>query len=173
MNWLYHRNYVGPDRRAGRFQVRFFERRDRTQEAGTRASVQGVLHELFARGLKWIDVSSYFGPDRRSGIFSHFILERRRLKTASHPPTLQAALRQLRMRVLNADSADGRQSLQQRITATAVLADAQAHAAIGDLLMQLANKLETANRDMSAELQSELLRAEAMLDQDRISTNTR
>src|SRR6185295_10937424 len=107
MNWLYHRNYVGPNRRSGRFHVRFLERRDRTQAAGTRTSVQDVLHELFARGLKWVDAITYFGPDRRSGAFSHFILERRRLEAAGHPPRLQAALRQLRVRVLNTSNAEG------------------------------------------------------------------
>jgi hypothetical protein len=169
MNWLYHRNYVGPNRRSERFQVRFLERRDRAQDPGTRASVRETLHELFARGLKWIDVSSYFGPDRRTGVFSHFFLERRHLEAAGHPPALRAALRQLRVRVLNASSDNGRRALHQRLTATAVLADAQGHPAIGDLLSQLADTLESAkvSGDMSAVLQPELLKAEAMLDHDQ------
>ena len=169
MNWLYHRNYVGPNRRSERFHVRFFERRDRSQDAGTRASVRDVLHEVFARGLKWIDVASYFGPDRRTGAFSHFFLERRRDETAGHPPALAAALRQLRVRVLNANSTDGRRALQQRLTATALLADAQGRPAIGDVLTQLAERLKAAEvgSDVSAMLQAELLKAEAMLDHEK------
>lgn len=166
MNWLYNRNYVGPNRRSERFHVRFFERRDRTQDVGTRASVRDALHDLFSRGLKWIDVSSYFGPDRRTGAFSHFLLNRRHEEKAGHPPALAAALRQLRVRVLNASDADGRRALHQRLTATALLADAQGHGAIGDLLTHMAESLEAAGEscDVSIMLQSELLKAEAMLD---------
>lgn len=174
MNWLYNRNYVGPNRRSERFHVRFFERRDRAPDAGTRASVRDALHDLFARGLKWVDVSSYFGPDRRTGVFSHFLLDRRRVEHAGHPPALAAALRQLRVRVLNASDANGRHALQQRLTATALLADAQGHAAIGDLLTQLSERLASdTNADLSGMLQSELLKAEGMLDYDKAPSRSR
>jgi hypothetical protein len=167
MGWLYHRNYFGPDRRTGRFEVRFLERRAREQrEEGTRASLQGVLRDLFARGLRWVDVTSYFGPDRRSGAFSHFFLERRKQKSGGAPPSLHAALRQLRVRVMEADNADGRHALRERMIATALLADAQGRAPIGDLLTQLAARLETAGDDdaeLAAFLQSNLLTAEATL----------
>ena len=91
MGWLYHRTYVGPDRRAGHFHVRFFERRKGGEDTDTRASVQSVLRELFSRGLKWVDVTSYFGPDRRSGAFSHFFRERRHHETTGSAPPLRAA----------------------------------------------------------------------------------
>lgn len=165
MGWLYHRNYFGPDRRNGGFEVRFLERRAREPGTGTRASLQGVLRDLFARGLRWVDVTSYFGPDRRSGAFSHFFLERRRHKAAGAPPPLHAALRQLRVRLLEVESAEGRGALRERLIATALLADAQGRAGIGDLLMQLAGRLETTGEDpqLMTTLQSELLVAEAML----------
>ncbi len=163
MAWLYHRNYFGPDRRVGGFSVRFLERRKRVEDTGSRTSLQGVLGDLFARGLKWIDIASYFGPDRRSGAFSHFILERRRDQAVGTPPPLHAALRQLRVRVLDAETAEGRRALKDRLTATALLADAQGRTAIGDRLARLAAQLESTSVDLSATLQSELLAAEAML----------
>lgn len=166
MGWLYHRTYVGPDRRAGRFHVRFFERRKDGEDTGTRASVQSALRDLFSRGLKWVDVISYFGPDRRSGAFSHFFRERRRHETTGLAPPLRAALRQLRVRVLELKSADGGRALQERLIATAILADAQGRAAVGDALMRLADRLAAAapGEDLSGALQSQLLAAEAMLD---------
>lgn len=165
MGWLYHRNYLGPDRRGGRFGVRFLERRNAGDDKGSRASIQDTVRALFARGLKWVDISSYFGPDRRSGAFSHFILERRHLESATTPPPLHAALRRLRVRVLEASTAEGRAALKDRLTATAILADAQGQAAIGDHLTRLAEKLARAGdgEDLSAIVQSELLAAEAML----------
>lgn len=169
MNWLYHRNYVGPDRRGARFQARFIERRGKAEEASGRASLRGALKDLFARGLKWVDSISYFGPDRRSGAFSHFFFERRRHGAAGPPPTLQAALRQLRVRVLDAEGADGRRALCERLLATSLLADARGQPAIGDLLARLASELERSDGagHVSVALQAELLKAEAMLDQAR------
>jgi hypothetical protein len=164
MGWLHNRNYVGPDRRSGRFEVRFRERRDRDAQTETRASLRGAIGQLFARGLKWVDTMSYFGPDRRTGAFSHFFLERRKREAVGAPPTLAGALRQLRMRTLEAETEDGRRSLQERLNATALLADAQGHSEIGDLLTRLAEALESGASDLSILVQSELLNAEAMLD---------
>jgi hypothetical protein len=163
MAWLYHRNYFGPDRRGGRFHVRLLERRKQDGGQENRVSLQGVLRDLFVRGLKWVDVASYFGPDRRSGAFSHFIMERRRRQSVGSPPPLHAALRQLRVRLLDAETSEGRRALQERLTATALLADAQGRTRIGDHLMRLAEALGRGEGDVAARLQSELLTAEAML----------
>jgi hypothetical protein len=165
VGWLYNRSYVGPDRRSDRSQVRFIERR---HEAATRtpASLTETLERLFARGLKWVDHGNYFGPDRRGDDFSYFFLERRRQSNVGTPPPLHAALRQLRVRVLEADAEDGREGLRDRITATAILAEARGRPDIGDLLLALANKLEAAlpDEDLTDYVQAELLRAGAMLD---------
>lgn len=161
MGWLYHRGYVGPDRRSERFQVRFIERRRET-ETETRASLGESLKQIAQRGLRWVDHLNYFGPDRRGGAFSHFFFERRK-ESAAGMPSLHAALRQLRVRVLEADNAGARHALRERSTATALLADAQGRTDIGDILTDLASKLEADEGDLSALLQSELLRAAAML----------
>jgi hypothetical protein len=162
VRWLYRQSYLGPDRRSGRFQVRFIERRRET-DAGTRESLGAGLRRLAAKGLRWVDHFNYFGPDRRGDAFSHFILERRRQSSSGTPPPLHAALRQLRMRVLEVDNKDARAALRDRLTATAILADAQGRADIGDLLTALASKLDAADVGLAATVQSELLRAAAML----------
>ncbi len=163
MAWLYHQKYFGPDRRGRRFEVRFLNRRKRDEGEASRSSLQAVLRDLFDRGLAWVDVATYFGPDRRSGVFSHFILERRRHHAAGAPPPLHAALRQLRVRVLDADTAEGRAALKDRMIATALLADAQGRTTIGDHLMRLSEMFDGAGDDFSARLQPELIAAEAML----------
>jgi hypothetical protein len=167
MGWLYHRNYVGPDRRGGRFHIRFFERREAQAGAGTRASIADMVGNFVARGRKWVDTLGYFGPDRRTGAFSHFFLERRSFNAAGPTPTLRAALRQLRMRVLDAEASEGRFTLQERLLATALLADVHGRPSIGDLLIDIARRLEDADDEshLSAVLQAELLSAEAALDE--------
>jgi hypothetical protein len=165
MSWLYHRNYIGPERRGGRFAVRFLERRKNRDDNGSQGSIQDSVRTVFARGLKWIDVSAYFGPDRRSGVFSHFILERRRQDSATTPPPLHAALRQLRVRVLEASNCEGRAAYRDRLIATAILAEAQGRTAIGDSLLGLAEALTDAtdDADLSGALQTQLIAIEAML----------
>lgn len=162
MAWLFHRKYVGPDRRGGRFQVRFLERRGKRADTDE-TEPKSALRALLERGVKWVDVASYFGPDRR-GAFSHYILERRRLEAAGNPPPLHAALRQLRMRVLDAETPEGRSALKDRLAATALLAHAHGADAIGDHLSRLADGLEDASEDFLSELPSELIAAEAMLN---------
>ena len=162
MGWLFHPNYFGPDRRAGKFQVRMLERR-RAASSGTRATLQAILPQLRARGMRWVDHSTYFGPDRRS-MFCIFFMERRRQNVAAPPPPLHAALRQLRVRSLDAGDESGRTQLAERLIATAILADAQGYTGIGDLLANLASELENPQTGVepSQLLHSELNRAEAM-----------
>jgi hypothetical protein len=164
VRWLYRHSYFGPDRRSNRFHVRFLERR-REDDAGTRASLKTSLKKLAAHGLRWVDHFNYFGPDRRGDAFSYFFLERRRNAHVGMPPPLHAALRQLRMRVLEVDNKEAHAALRERITATAILADAQGRADIGDLLTELANKLDGATEGLTPLVQSELLRAAALLGQ--------
>lgn len=166
MNWLYHRFYVDPDRRRPRFEIRPLERRRRRPETEPCASLRAAIGELFARGLKWVDTFSYFGPDRRSGVFSHLFLERRRHDEASSPPPLSAALRQLRVRVLEVETPEGRRRLKERLLATSLLADAHGRGALSDVLTDLAAKLDAGDKGLgSADLQSHVLEAESMLDQ--------
>lgn len=165
MGWLYDKNYVGPDRRGGRFEVRFRERRKRDGEASTRASLKSRVGDLVARGLRWVDTMTYFGPDRRNRAFSHFFLERRKHEAVGAPPTLHGALRQLRMRMLEIDSEVSRAAFLERMRATALLADVNGRGGIGDALTRVADQIESGEGMPSAELESALLRVEAMLSQ--------
>jgi hypothetical protein len=51
--------------------------------------------------MLWIDHENYFGPDRRKAAKLRLV-ERRRENCAGNPPPLGTALRQFRMRVLDA-----------------------------------------------------------------------
>jgi hypothetical protein len=55
--------------------------------------------------MLWVDNTSYFGPDRRRKLSSFRMLERRRENYAGPAPSLSIAMRQLRMRVLDAQGA--------------------------------------------------------------------
>lgn len=169
MGWLYHRNYVGPDRRAGRFEFRFRERRERQPAPQSRAALKDLVGELIMQGRKWVDAFSYYGPDRRSGVFSHFLLDRRREDASGPPPALSAALRQLRVRGFDADREEGRQALCERLRATALLADAQGRAPVGDLLLHLATTIEAESTCCPDILQQQLHTAEAMLDDAQLT----
>jgi hypothetical protein len=165
VGWLYNRNYVGPDRRSERFHVRFFERRREEEASASSSSLRDSLKRLAGRGLRWVNHLNYFGPDRRGDDFSYFFLERRRQSNVGAPPPLHAALRQLRVRLLEVDCNEARESLRDRITATAILAEAQSRSDISDVLLTLANKFDSGDHqgDLMTLVQAEMLRAEAML----------
>ncbi|MEZ6024455.1 MAG: hypothetical protein R3C16_13800 [Hyphomonadaceae bacterium] len=162
MGWLFHPNYVGPDRRSDQFHVRFLERR-REKAASTRTALKAALAQISANDLRWVDHRHYFGPDRRGDVFSFFFLERRKENVAAPPPPLHIALRQIRVRVLETDDEAGRRALHDRLVATAILADAHNQTEIGDLLMVLAHALDDVADDTRPMLEQELIRAEAML----------
>jgi ribosomal protein S28E/S33 len=159
MTWLHTLNYFGPDRRAKR-QMRIIERRG-PAAVGDIAALREALRANGLQGALWIDHPSYFGLDRRSGNFSHYILERRRDNCAGAPPRLAGALRQLRVRVLEAEDPRTRGKFFERLRATALLADAQNYSSIGDLLLAVADR--PSRSDVAAQLQAALLRAEDML----------
>jgi hypothetical protein len=162
--WVYRNNYAGPDRRSGQFQVRFLERRRENAESAP--TLVRSLQDLFARGLRWVDHFNYFGPDRRGGDFSYYFFERRRTKSVSEPPPLPTALRQLRVRVANAKDAEALFALEERLTATALLAEAQGFEQVATALTSLAARLAAAQDGgpiTGDVLHDELGRIEAML----------
>jgi len=71
--------------------------------------------------MLWVDNEHYFGPDRRQSETLR-IVERRRQNGAGSPPPLSTALRQLRLRVLDARG-PGVSAFVNRVQATAVLAE--------------------------------------------------
>lgn len=71
--------------------------------------------------MLWVDHDSYFGPDRRRKLGGMRIRERRGYDYAGHAPPLNTALRQLRMRILDAQG-PGAGKLADRANAVATLA---------------------------------------------------
>lgn len=67
------------------------------------------------------------------------------------------------MRLLDVETAEGREALKERLIATALLADAQGRTEIGDHLLSVAEMLAEPCVDVASALQSKLLAAEAML----------
>jgi hypothetical protein len=57
--------------------------------------------------MLWVDHENYFGPDRRKNSGDLRIFERRRENCAGPPPPLGTALRQFRMRVIEACGRSG------------------------------------------------------------------
>jgi hypothetical protein len=113
--------------------------------------------------MLWVDQDSYFGPDRRRKHGGLRMRERRRYDYAGQPPSLSVALRQLRMRVLDARG-PGAGSFADRAQATALLAQMNHEYAASDelssLAMQAARGVE---RDMRPALYERLDRAHAVL----------
>jgi hypothetical protein len=147
-----------------RFTVRFVERR--RKESSESGITENSLRELFSRGLRWVDHFNYFGPDRRGEDFSFFFLERRRAKGVGKPPPLRTALRQLRVRLMNAEDADDQTLLRERLVATALLADAQGFDEVGRSLRTLASNVDSSlehDGDPRPRLHNELNRIESML----------
>lgn len=70
----------------------------------------------------WVDHQSYFGPDRRRVRGGLRLRERRRYDCAGPTPPLRTALRQLRMRVIDARG-PGAGAFVERSTAVALLAE--------------------------------------------------
>jgi hypothetical protein len=70
----------------------------------------------------WVDHKNYVGPDRR-GKRKMRLNERRELDYGGSAPSLSAAVRQLRMHVLEAHGPEGAAKFVQRVKAVAWLAE--------------------------------------------------
>lgn len=70
--------------------------------------------------MLWVDHPNYYGPDRRRGSALR-LNERRRSNCAGDPPALDAALRQLRMHVIDAQG-QGLEHFIMRLEGAALLA---------------------------------------------------
>jgi len=113
--------------------------------------------------MMWVDHSSYFGPDRRRARLGMRLRERRKFDCAGLAPPLRTALRQLRMRVLEARG-PGLGVFIDRANGTAVLADIQGEHDVTDQLSSLSVKLARArDADMRPMIYEELDRANASL----------
>ncbi|MBL8532104.1 MAG: hypothetical protein JNK94_10250 [Hyphomonadaceae bacterium] len=113
--------------------------------------------------MLWVDHQNYFGPDRRRKGAGLRVRERRRENYAGPPPPLATALRQLRMRVLEAD-AQRVTSFIDRAQGVAALADMGHEYETAHVLSSLASRLSRVrDTDMRQAIYHELDRAHAAL----------
>jgi hypothetical protein len=113
--------------------------------------------------MLWVDHASYFGPDRRRKPGGMRIRERRRYDYAGPPPPLPTALRQLRMRILEANG-PGAAMLSERARGVAMLAVSHGeHDAAQALSSFAAAALRGRNADVRQSLYNELDRAHAVM----------
>jgi hypothetical protein len=113
--------------------------------------------------MLWVNHDNYFGPDRRRKLGGLRVRERRRYDYAGNAPPLNTALRQLRMRILDARG-PAAATLSDRARAVADLAAAQGeHEAAHELSTFAASALRGRNVDVRPMLYKELDRVHAAL----------
>lgn len=114
--------------------------------------------------MLWVDHSSYFGPDRRRKPGGLRIRERRHYNYAGNAPPLNTALRQLRMRILEAQGA-GAAALSDRAQGVAMLASSYGeHDSAQELSAFAATALRGRNADVRPILYKDLDRACAAMN---------
>jgi hypothetical protein len=112
--------------------------------------------------MLWVDNTSYFGPDRRCERTMR-MLERRRENYAGPAPSLSMAMRQLRMRVLDAQGAQAA-PFAERLRGVAQLARMQNEPGVANALGQLATGLANARgADVRQKLYAGLDRAHTLM----------
>lgn len=112
--------------------------------------------------MRWVDNDSYFGPDRRERV-SLRLYERRRHDDAGAPPPLGTALRQLRLRVLDARG-PGVDAFVSRVHGTALLAEMQNEPDVAIELNALGSTLAGSHMaDVRVKIYKSLDRAHAMM----------
>jgi len=113
--------------------------------------------------MLWVDHESYFGPDRRRKHGGLRMRERRRYDYAGNPPPVATALRQLRLRVLDATGA-GADKFVARAQGVAQLADIQHEPDAADAVRGMARKvMHWRGQDVRQSLYGDLDRAHAAL----------
>ncbi len=113
--------------------------------------------------MLWVDHDSYFGPDRRRKLGGLRVRERRRYNYAGNVPPLNTALRQLRMRILDARG-PAAASLSDRALAVASIAASQGeHDAAQELSALAASALRGRNDDVRPTLYKQLDRVHAAI----------
>lgn len=113
--------------------------------------------------MLWVDHDSYFGPDRRRKLGGLRVRERRRYNCAGNAPPLNTALRQLRMRILDAHG-PAAASLSDRALAVASIAASHGeHDAAQALSALAASALRGRNDDVRPTLYKQLDRVHAAI----------
>lgn len=113
--------------------------------------------------MLWVDQDTYFGPDRRRKSAGLRVRERRRYNYAGQAPSLPIAMRQLRLRVLDAQG-ERAVTFAERIRGTAQIAQSHHESGVSSVLNGLANQLSAARgADIRQSLYDGLDRAHAAM----------
>ncbi|MEZ6022957.1 MAG: hypothetical protein R3C16_05990 [Hyphomonadaceae bacterium] len=95
----------------------------------------------------WVDHKNYFGPDRRKKRGMR-LRERREYDYGGNPPSLSAAVRQLRMHVIEAHGPEAEKFIE-RLEAVAALAESAEETTAAALLRRVATVMrQNSERDM-------------------------
>lgn len=76
-----------------------------------------------ASGQQWIDLANYFGPNRRGRSKVFRVRERRREDLSGPVPSLNVALRKLKLQIFNASSGPNAAMFAERVLGVAIIAD--------------------------------------------------
>jgi hypothetical protein len=91
--------------------------------------------------MRWVEIRSYIGLDRRQkGAFR--LLDRRGKRNEANAPSLNTALRQLRLTCVDADDAEGFEAFAVRARGVAQLAEAHGFPAVSARLLQVVETLK-------------------------------
>lgn len=98
--------------------------------------------------MLWVDQPNYYGPDRR--VTNAFRLRDRRRENRAEPvPSLDNAVRQLRLQVIDVRGIGPQAMFMDRLRAVALIANTHEQARSSSILCGLANALEkSAGKDM-------------------------
>lgn len=94
--------------------------------------------------MKWVDVRTFTGLDRRKRKPSLRFAERRNGDATSDPPSSASAIRQLRVRAMEANSPEGVRAFAQRAAAVAALAEKRLELQLSADLTWLAGRILSA-----------------------------
>lgn len=92
--------------------------------------------------MNWVEHPNYTGPDRRTHHKGWRLIERRRRSFLTDPPTLPAALRRLRLSVIDVETVTQAEQFAQLCQAMAARAIELGRADIAQALMRLAVTLK-------------------------------
>lgn len=93
--------------------------------------------------MRWVDIKNYIGMDRRKRRPTLRLCERRRAAQNTVPPSLAAALRQLRVRALATNTPGGVADFVGRARAVADLAQAYGATEAEPALQRLADQMSS------------------------------
>jgi hypothetical protein len=107
--------------------------------------------------MLWVDHPAYYGPNRRRAAGGLRMRDRRRENYAGAAPTLETALRQLRMHVIDCTGQSAVAGLAQRVRGISLIADAARESEIAGILKALAaTLLQSGARDIRPHVYDQL-----------------